>query len=69
MIQGRIYFPSGQSVSGKTIKISLESVSAFGSMSTVADQDGTFRFHKSCERRHIRSWWMRGRNMKRRVSR
>lgn len=44
MIQGRVHFPSGQSASGKTIKISLESVSAFGSMSTVADQDGTFRF-------------------------
>jgi predicted Zn-dependent protease len=44
IIQGRIYFPSGQSVTGKTIKISLESVSAFGSMSTVADQDGTFTF-------------------------
>ena len=44
MIQGRIYFPTGQSVTGKTIKISLESVSAFGSMSTVADQDGTFSF-------------------------
>ena len=44
MIQGHIYLPSGQSVTGKTIKISLESVSAFGSMSTVADQDGTFRF-------------------------
>jgi TolA-binding protein len=44
MIQGRIYFPSGQSVTGKTIKINLESVSAFGSMSTVADQDGTFSF-------------------------
>src|ERR1700752_86456 len=45
-IQGRIYFPSGQSVTGKTIKINLESVSSFGgSMSTVADQDGTFRFH------------------------
>jgi len=44
MIQGRVHFPSGQSMSGKTIKISLESVSAFGAMSTVADQDGTFRF-------------------------
>jgi TolA-binding protein len=44
IIQGRIYFPTGQSVTGKTIKISLESVSAFGSMSTVADQDGTFSF-------------------------
>ena len=44
MIQGRVYFPSGQTASGKTIKVSLESVSAFGAMSTVADQDGTFRF-------------------------
>ena len=44
MIQGRVHLPSGQSVSGKTIKVSLESASAFGSMSTVADQDGTFRF-------------------------
>ncbi|HEX7771042.1 MAG TPA: tetratricopeptide repeat protein, partial [Pyrinomonadaceae bacterium] len=44
MIQGRVYFPSGQTAGGKTIKIMLESVSTFGSMSTVADQDGTFRF-------------------------
>ena len=44
MIQGRVHFPSGQTASGKTIKVNLESVSAFGSMSTVADQDGTFRF-------------------------
>ena len=44
MIQGRVHFPSGQTASGKTIKVSLESVSAFGSMSTVADQDGVFRF-------------------------
>lgn len=44
MIQGRVHFPSGQAVSGKTIKVSLESVSAFGTMSTVADQDGVFRF-------------------------
>src|ERR1044072_118485 len=44
MIQGRVHFPSGQTVSGRQVKISLESVSAFGSMSTVADQDGTFRF-------------------------
>lgn len=44
MIQGRVYFPSGQAVSGKTVKVSLESVSAFGSMSAVADQDGVFRF-------------------------
>jgi len=44
MIQGRVYFPSGQTASGKTIKISLESVSAFTAMSTVADQEGVFRF-------------------------
>jgi Flp pilus assembly protein TadD len=44
MIQGRIYFPSGQTASGRTIKVNLESISTFGSMSTVADQDGVFRF-------------------------
>ena len=44
MIQGRVHFPAGQSASGKTIKVSLESVSTFGSMSAVADQDGVFRF-------------------------
>ncbi len=44
MIQGRVYLPSGQSISGRTVKVSLESVSAFGNMSAVADQDGAFRF-------------------------
>ena len=44
MIQGRIYFPSGQTASGRNIKVNLESISTFGSMSTVADQDGVFRF-------------------------
>lgn len=44
MIQGRIYFPSGQTASGRTIKVNLESISTFGSMSTVADPDGVFRF-------------------------
>jgi Tfp pilus assembly protein PilF len=44
MIQGRVHFPSGQTATGKTVKVSLESVSAFGAMSTVADQDGVFRF-------------------------
>jgi Tfp pilus assembly protein PilF len=43
-IQGRVYLPSGQSASSKTIKINLESISAFGSMSTAADPDGSFRF-------------------------
>ncbi|HEY2963142.1 MAG TPA: tetratricopeptide repeat protein [Pyrinomonadaceae bacterium] len=44
MIQGRVYFPSGQSVDSSSVRISLESVSAFGSMSTGTDADGTFRF-------------------------
>jgi len=43
-MQGRVYLPSGQSVTGKSIKVSLESVSAFGVMSTAADQDGVVRF-------------------------
>lgn len=44
MIQGHIYFPSGQSVTGKTVKITLESLSDSGTPSTVMDQDGSFRF-------------------------
>lgn len=44
MIQGHIYFPSGQSVNGKTVKITLESISDSGTPSTVMDQDGSFRF-------------------------
>ena len=44
MIQGRVHLPSGQQASGRTIKVSLESTSNFGAMSTVADQDGVFRF-------------------------
>jgi Tfp pilus assembly protein PilF len=45
MLQGRIYFPSGQSASGRTIRVSLESASAFGGGNTaVPDQDGVFRF-------------------------
>jgi Flp pilus assembly protein TadD len=43
-IQGRVYFPSGQSTSSMPLKVSLESVSSFGAMSTVTDQDGAFRF-------------------------
>ena len=43
-IQGRVLFPSGQSLSGKQVKVSIESVSSFGSMSAVTDQDGVFRF-------------------------
>ena len=45
MLQGRIYFPSGQTASGRTIRVSLESASAFGGGNTaVPDQDGVFRF-------------------------
>jgi predicted Zn-dependent protease len=45
MLQGRIYFPSGQTASGRTIRVSLESASAFGGgNSAVPDQDGVFRF-------------------------
>ena len=44
-IQGRVYFPPGQGAAGRTVKINLESVSTFGAMSTVADQDGVFRFN------------------------
>ncbi|MEN3326314.1 MAG: hypothetical protein V7638_1121 [Acidobacteriota bacterium] len=46
MLQGRIYFPSGQSASGRTIRVSLQSASAFGGGNTaVPDQDGVFRFN------------------------
>ncbi len=46
MLQGRIYFPSGQSASGRTIRVSLESASTFGGGNTAApDQDGVFRFN------------------------
>jgi Tfp pilus assembly protein PilF len=46
MLQGRIHFPSGQTATGRTIKVSLESVSSFGGGNTaVPDQDGVFRFN------------------------
>ncbi len=41
-IQGRVLFPPGQTIN--QVKVNLESVSTFGSMSTATDQDGTFRF-------------------------
>lgn len=45
MLQGRIYFPSGQTASGRTIRVNLESTTAFGGGNTaVPDQDGVFRF-------------------------
>jgi len=43
MIQGRVHFPTGQAISTQ-VKVSLESVSNFGSMSTATDADGAFRF-------------------------
>ncbi len=44
-IQGRVYFPSGDTTVGKTIKVSLESSTSFGGgKSAVTDQDGGFRF-------------------------
>ena len=43
-IQGRVYFPSNEAAAGKTVKVSLESATAFGGMSTSTDLDGTFRF-------------------------
>ena len=44
-IQGRIYFPSGQSINGRVIKVNLESANSTGNLSTVTDQDGSFRFN------------------------
>ena len=43
-IQGRVHLPSGQSISGTSVKVTLESVGNFGSKSTSTDQDGAFRF-------------------------
>ena len=44
-IQGRVFFPPGESSAGKSIKLHLESTEAIGGSSTVTDQDGTFRFN------------------------
>lgn len=44
-IQGRIYFPAGQPVNSKVVKINLETTSSAGGMSTMTDEDGTFRFN------------------------
>ena len=44
-IQGRIYLPAGQSLSGAVFKVRLESSNAFSTPSTVTDQDGAFRFN------------------------
>jgi tetratricopeptide (TPR) repeat protein len=44
-IQGRIHFPAGQPVNSKVVKIDLETNSSVGGMSTMSDEDGTFRFN------------------------
>jgi Flp pilus assembly protein TadD len=44
-IQGRVYFPSGQSGHSKVVKVNLETTSSMGGASTVTDQDGVFRFN------------------------
>jgi len=44
-IQGRIFFPAGQSSNGRIVKVNLESANATGNLSTVTDQDGSFRFN------------------------
>src|SRR2546422_320237 len=44
-IQGRVFFPSGQAISGPTVKVNLESVNSTGGASTTTDQDGAFRFN------------------------
>ena len=44
-IQGRVFFPPGESNTGKSIKLHLESTEAIGGASTVTDQDGAFRFN------------------------
>jgi Flp pilus assembly protein TadD len=44
-IQGRIYFPAGQPVNSKVVKVNLESTNSIGGMSTMSDEDGTFRFN------------------------
>ncbi|HEU5237757.1 MAG TPA: tetratricopeptide repeat protein [Pyrinomonadaceae bacterium] len=44
-IQGRVYFPSGEQNSGKTVRMHLESNETIGGQSTVTDQDGVFRFN------------------------
>jgi Tfp pilus assembly protein PilF len=44
-IQGRVFFPNGQAISGATVKVNLESINSSGGGSTTTDQDGSFRFN------------------------
>jgi Tfp pilus assembly protein PilF len=43
-IQGRIFFPSGQTNSSKTVRVNLEGTNSEGA-TTMTDQDGAFRFN------------------------
>jgi len=43
-IQGRVFFPSGQVLTGISVKVNLEGTNTSGS-STTTDQDGAFRFN------------------------
>ena len=44
-IQGRVFFPSGQSLTGFAVKVNLEGANTSGGVSTTTDQDGAFRFN------------------------
>jgi Flp pilus assembly protein TadD len=43
-IQGRVFFPSGQALTGIAVKVRLEGTNTMGA-STTTDQDGEFRFN------------------------
>src|SRR5258708_2347547 len=43
-IQGRVFFPSGQALTGISVKVNLEATNGEGA-STTTDQDGSFRFN------------------------
>jgi Tfp pilus assembly protein PilF len=45
IIQGRVFFPAGQTVASKVVKVTLESTNSVGGQSTSSDEDGTFRFN------------------------
>ncbi|HMJ25233.1 MAG TPA: tetratricopeptide repeat protein [Pyrinomonadaceae bacterium] len=44
-IQGRVFFPNGQTLNGASVKVNLESINSTGGGSTTTDQDGSFRFN------------------------
>src|SRR5260370_40107706 len=43
-IQGRDHFTAGQSRGSSSVRVSLESVSSFGTLTSTTDEDGVFRF-------------------------